>query len=104
VGLRETHEVQQGQVQGPAYESGQPRYQYRLGDEDIESSPAEKDLGVLVSEKLDMSQQWGFAAQLYAGLHQEKCGQQVEGGDSAPLFCSGKTSSAVLHPPLEPPQ
>jgi len=57
---------------------------------------------VLADKKLNMTWHLSPAGQPYTWLHPKKRGQQVEGGDSAPLLRSDETPPGVLRPALEP--
>lgn len=77
-------------------DGGSVRHTYRLAGELVDSSPAGKDLGVLVDENLSVIQ-WN------PGLYEKQRGQHGEGGDSAPSLCSSETLPGVLPPALVPP-
>ena len=87
--LCEHHEVQQGQVQGPASGSGQPLVSVQAGGWGNWEQPWGEGLGGAGGGKAGHEPPMCTRSpegQPYPGLHQEKCGQQVEGGDSAPLL------------------
>ena len=85
---------------------GNPKNKYRLGREFAQSNP-EKDLRVLVDEKLYMM--WKCMctckpeSQPYRGLDQKKHDQHVEVVDSSHLLYSHETLSGVLHSTLQLP-
>jgi len=69
---------------------GNPKHKYRLGGEWIESRPEERDLGVLVGDKLSMTQQCVLTAQKAnraLGCIPSSVGNRARGGfcPSAPL-------------------
>lgn len=80
-----------------------PQDKYGLEDKGIKSSPAKKDLGVLVDESPDMSCAHSHEGQPYSGLYPKGQGQQGEGGDSLLLLLFGETPPDILCPDLRPP-
>jgi len=82
-----------------------PMHQYRRGADLLESSSVERDLGVLVDDRLTMSQQCALVAKKGSGILGciKECGQQVEGGSPSPLLYPSEAPSGVLCPVLGSP-
>lgn len=73
---------------------------YRMKEELIESSPAVKDMGVLVNKKLDMSQKCALTSAktncILSCTKREVNSRTREIDDCLPLFCPSEASSRAL--------
>ena len=82
------------------WDKGILQYQYK--DENLETHPAEKGLGIQVDVKHSLAAQKAICTTGYIKIN-DKYDQKVEESDSPPLFCSHETQPGVLHPIMRSP-
>jgi len=83
-----------------------PMHQYRLGADLLECSSMERDLCVLVDDKLTMSQQCALAAKKANGILgciKKSVASRLREVLLAPLLCPSEAPSGVLCPVLGSP-
>ena len=72
------------------------RYEYGPQEELLERSPAEKVLGVLVDEKLDMSHQCACSPVVILGYIKRGVANRERGGNCPSLLCLCEVPAGVL--------
>lgn len=99
LGGDEPNDFNKAKCRGLPLGRNNPKYQHRLVLDLLDSSSVEKDLGILVNDKLAMC--WKFSCnqkdQWYLGLHWEERGQQAERGGPPPLLSPHEATSSSVY-------